>query len=1235
MYKYFIIVSLFLSQSSFSENKILRFRQLTAKDGLAQNGTIGIAQDKYGFMWFGTWSGLCRYDGYEFTTYHNHEGDSTSIVNDRILSVYNDSVGDIWISFVNDMQICKYNYDQDNFIRFLFDEVDQQIADSLRRYKPFVRSIAQTHDYKWLVEYPENRLEQINKRNGEKTIYKPDPFNNWAINSEFVGEIYLDDNGILWVSTIGSGVNFADTKQKGFQLYRSSVFSNEIRAFCKDRDQNIWVGTRSNGIGVLDTRNKTFNHCPVEKNEAMGENTYSQIRKMYCDRFGYIWIGTKAGLRKYDPKNKIYTDYNIYSKSRIPHNWVFEIMEDHNGDLWIGTFWGFSRYNREDDSFQYYEPKTMLSNHKVRAIKEDNEFNLWVATEEGGLTCLKRKSHTDNGPEDFIPTYYRHNVNDSNSISSDNIYSMDIDEKGQIWLATSNGLNVFDPKMGHFKCLSVNEGIPDKMIMAVLCDQDGYTWISHTKGLSRIQIDNFIITSYTDEDGLQDKDFMENSCFRDTVTGELYFGGTNGLNVFHPSKIEDNTIAPRVYTTALYVLNKRVEVNEPFNGRVILSKPVYLTQELTLEHQDRTISFDFAGIHFSNPRGNRYKYKLEGFDDEWIYTNASKRTASYSNLRAGNYTFKLLAANSDGVWCDQPATLSIKVLPPWWLSGWTYVGYFILILLLFYLIIRIITAQEKYKQQIEFEKLKADKLLEFDNLKSKFFTNMAHELRTPLSLIIDPLEKVINDSLFTTATKNYFLLMQRNAKRLYKLTNQLLDFRKMETGQLNLVKSVNDMVFHLYGVYESFSGQAVQRNITYQFQTTEKKLLVEYDVEKIESVLYNLISNAFKYTPDNGAVTLKLTVVVANNEEVIVVEVVDTGKGINSDSINNIFSMFYKEDDNGQPGDKSYGIGLAFTKELVELHGGTIAVESEPGRGACFKVTLPYKYVEDSLPEIGNDGSNTDLTIAITNKPVNEYDPQENENDIKETSLLVIEDNDDIRNYLISQLSATYLVHDATNGLEGFDKAIDCLPDLIVSDVMMPGMDGFELCRKLKTDVRTSHIPVILLTARQSDESIIEGYQTGADAYIVKPFNSLVLISRIQNLINSRSQLRHFFGKGNILDTKAITNNTTDEAFVNKAIKIIIDHLEDTGFNSETLADKLKMSRALMYKKIKSLTDMTVHQFIITVKMNKAAELLLSGDYSVSEVAYKVGFTVAGNFTRTFTKQFGCSPSEYISKQKK
>ncbi|WP_170124448.1 hybrid sensor histidine kinase/response regulator transcription factor [Breznakibacter xylanolyticus] len=1224
----------------FSQEERLRFDHLTVDDGLAQNTIIGISEDKYGFMWFGSWNGLCRYDGYRFKIYQTIDNDSNSIITNRISHVYTDSLLNVWVSFSNYAEVCRYNYEQDNFTRFPREKVKKYISDSLSRYKPFVQSVAQTNNYLWQIKFQDKLLVQTNRNTHKSITYLPDPLNPWSINDEITNEVYLDKNGILWVGTISNGINKADTKQKAINYYyrnnnKNSIIGSEVRAICKDNDGNIWVGTRDMGVTKIDRTTNQYTHFSCNDLNASNRLISNLIRKSHCDRLGDLWFGAKDGLSRYNPRTHTFTNYSTNSLRKIPDNSVYEITEDHNGDLWIGTLNGIAKYDRSNDRFIAFDPQTTLTNPRVRAIVEDQKHNLWVATEGGGLTCLRRDSTTGFDGK-FYPGHFRHSANDVNTISSDFIYSMDIDEDGLLWIGTWNGLNRFDPSNGQFTRITIKQGLPDGMIMGVLCDRKGHVWVSHKKGISRINTKTLAMSSYTRQDGLQDNEFSENACFRDHKTGEIFFGGIHGFNSFFPENMKDNPYLPKIYMTGLQILNTPIVPNQPFDERIVLTKPLYLSSEVTLTHNDKTLALEFTALHYSNPQGNKYKYMLEGFDKDWIYTDATQRVAYYSNLEPRTYTFKVMAANCDGVWNPTPATLKINMLPPWWRTTWAYAIWILLLFALGYITYRIIVAREKLRHQIDYERLKAEKIEELDQLKSQFFTNVAHEFRTPLSLIIDPLERLISDSPSLAKAQSYYSIMHRNAKRLFNLSNQLLDFRKMETGHMQLTKSVNDIVLTTKTVCSSFEIQALQRNINYTFQTKFDGLLVSFDPDKFDKILYNLISNAFKYTPDNGEITVELAL--ADNKETnstLEITVRDNGIGIAAESLDKVFDIFYQADNSKEYKDKGYGVGLAFTKELVILHGGIITVESEPGIGSCFKISFPYIPIHENLSPSSDENvmSSTSGDEGLSSGKDEATTPVDKSKSAP--VVLLVEDNNDIRNYLANELSSNYLIYESSNGLDGFDKAIDCLPDLIISDVMMPGMTGIELCKKIKTDERTSHIPVILLTARQSEEYIVEGYQTGADAYITKPFSTVVLHSRINNLIESRQKLREMFGKGSFIDPKILANNVTDEAFIKKVMKIIEDNLSETDFDTETLATKLKMSRALLYKKIKVLTNQTVHDFVTTIRMNKAAELLLAGEYSISEVAYKVGFTVVGNFSRSFTKQFGLNPTNYILKHKK
>ena len=537
---------------------------------------------------------------------------------------------------------------------------------------------------------------------------------------------------------------------------------------------------------------------------------------------------------------------------------------------------------------------------------------------------------------------------------------------------------------------------------------------------------------------------------------------------------------------------------------------------------------------------------------------------------------------------------------------------------------------------------------ELEQMKLQFFTSISHEFRTPLSLIIDPLEKIINEKVNLTEVKKYGRLMHRNANRLLRMTNQLLDFRKLESGQLRLELTLCDIIPFIKNITETFHIQALRRNIQFNFESAFESLQIYIDPDKLEKILYNLISNAFKYTPDGGEITLGILPYKVEADKIdsigrIVISVKDNGIGIPANSLENIFNIFYQVKNNSLYQSEGTGIGLALTKELVSLHNGEIIVESEPGKGSFFKILLPacYSSNDKDIKEKIDIGLPTSkhsemFCDTVTSQSIKKYKSlNENPHNNSFPLLLIIEDNNDVRTYLKEELSLHFAIIESSNGIEGFERAVITIPDLIISDVMMPGIDGLTLCRKLKTDECTSHIPIILLTARQSEEYKIEGYETGADAYITKPFNTNVLRARIKNLIESRQKLRELFSKGPAFDPKLMATNSVDKAFMNKVIEIVEKNLDNINFDIELFAENLNMSRAQLYRKIKALTNQTVHDFITTIRLNKAALLLIKGELSISEVAYEVGYTQPNNFSRSFSKQFGQTPSEYISNSRK
>lgn len=1194
---------------------VLKFNHLTVNDGLPQNSIHAIAKDKYGFMWFGTWAGACRYNGYSFKVFRANNNDPTAFADNMIEAIVTDSLQNIWIKTGEPGYLYRYNYEYENFKRFAVKNVAPYILKLIAQPK-----LAENSKYKFTSS--ESGLLQWNKISGKETRYQVNYNDPFSINDASIYTSYIDDADNLWIGTRKGGVNHANLNVKPFKYYHADspgkgLISNEVRAICKDKSGRLWIGTEELG-GTIIEPTAQGNKYSYFNNKSFIDNR--RVRSIYCDRLGYVWIGTKGGLDRYDPRTKTFKHYAA-DKNKKPGNItspiIYAMLEDSKGTLWVGTYDGLAKYDRKKDKFLYVSP-TITGGIQIRVIMEDRQKNLWIAMEDGGLTKLIRTSGSGNLPN-FKSIRYTHIEGNDNTLISNRLYSLAEDDSGMIWIATNLGLSRLNPKNNTFKHFFMKDGLPDEIIMGLLFDGKESVWISHKKGLTRMNTKTFALQNFTVNDGLQGNEFNQNACFRDSATGEMFFGGQNGMNSFFPDNIQINKSKPRVVFTQLSVMNQVLRPGTKINDRVILEKSLLCTDEIVLSWWDKTFSLEFAALHYANPLGNKYKYKLEGIDHQWNFSSANIRTASYSQLPSGTYTFKVYGSNSDGIWSDTPATLRIKILPPWWFTWWAIVVYMAIGLLV------VLFVHKYIMSRIEISKKE-----EIHQSKLQFFTGISHEFRTPLTLIIDPLEKLILEKLDNDTVKKYHNLMHRNAKQLLLLINQLLDFRKLESGHLTLNRQLLDIVAFVKTVAASFESRAKDRNIHFVIQSNVSSLHTRFDASKMNMVLNNLLSNAFKFTPDRGEISINITVL---NEEKrrVAIKVADSGMGISEQDQEKVFDIFYQTEHAASQNEGS-GVGLALTKELIQLHGGEIVLESKIGQGAAFSVFLPIS--EEEVEE--------EQEVEFAQEIV----PQREENVLETPAqpidsatdlplLLIVDDNADIRNYIELNFSATYRIILAANGAEGFLQATETIPDLVVSDVMMPVMNGLELCRQLKLDERTSHIPVILLTARQSDESKAEGYETGADAYVTKPFNTNVLQARIKNLLDQRQRLRELFSQGSSIEIKKITINSIDEVFLTKVVQHIHDNLEDEEFNINALSELLNMSRSQFYRKIKALTNQSLLDFVTTIRMNKSLEYLLSGDYNISETAYKVGYSMSSNFTRTFTRHFGVSPSKYMESIKK
>lgn len=1208
---------LFLAE--YAAGQKLNFEYLTVKDGLPQSTVRTIIKDKYGFMWFGTWNGLCRYDGQNFKVYRTITDDTTSIGNNRIHYIHKDAKGVLWIATFNSF-ICRYNYKTDNFTRFKINQAPQEIRDVTNRLRNL--SVFEKHQ-----DFLKSNIGPFElSPTKEHIVFQTKPNTEGGLNDNNVNCVYFDDSKNLWLGTATGGVNKADLNAKKFHSYsvdlkNKSAVNTPVRTILAEKN-GIWIGTQDNGLLFINRKTKSETYFTKE---LVGKN----IRCLFKDSQGDIWIGNRLGLDKYDIKSKKIVNYfKETTASNSGMNRFFAIAEDPvDHSLWFGNYKGILRYDRQTNQFKKQSLQKYFSSSAAGCLFFDSKKNLWIGSEYSGLIQLKRNPQTQKWTDTIA--YKEDGIHPK--LPDERVYSVAEDMQGNIWAGTANGLCRINPKTQNVKLYTTTDGLSDQYITKVLSDNKGNIWVGHKKGLSKLNIKTNQIRNYSVRGNHQDYEFMDGSGANDPDTGELFFGGIEGYVSFRPEEITDNLTPPTIALIDFEILNKKVKIGEEINGNVVLSQALNLTKTIYLSYEDKSFSIEFVALDYSSPSKVRYAYQLEGLNKDWIYTDSSRRIATYANLPSGTYTLKVKAANSDGVWNQKPRTLQIIVLPPWWKTWWAYCLYLMVLGAIGYFLYRIFKTKEEYNRRILIESLKAEKAQELDALKSRFFTNVSHEFRTPLTLIIDPLESLLSGKLSNNKAKEYYGVMHRNAARLLVIINQFLDYRKLESGNLRLKVFKGDIVAFVRNVMTAFEFQAEQKNIDYQLETDLTQLEFGFDADGVEKILYNLISNAFKFTPEGGRIIINLSVS-AENQEYITLSITDNGIGIPAEKLDKIFESFYQVEDHERADIVGTGVGLSLTKELVTLHKGTITVSSVPYKKTCFTVTLA------NLTTINLNEAITESVVGFqSNEVVGEVvlEIKEKKPQSDTAIVLVVEDNDEIRNYIRMNLTGDYQVLEAENGLKGLAMALETIPDLIISDIMMPELNGLDLCRKLKTNEKTSHIPVILLTAQQSEQYQKEGYETGADAYISKPFSSVLLLVRIKNLIESRRKLRELFNKTTGFNPLVLGTNTADKAFLSKVTVLIETNLANENFDVEWLASEMFLGRTQLYRKIKALTNQSAQEFITTIRLNKAAEMLLEGKLAVGEIAFMVGYTDPTSFSRVFQKQFGLTPKKYSQQGKK
>ncbi|MCK5853114.1 response regulator, partial [bacterium] len=935
---------------------------------------------------------------------------------------------------------------------------------------------------------------------------------------------------------------------------------------------------------------------------------------------------------------------------------ILSLSMDFAGSLWIGTYGGgiaCAKIDKKTKTVQFSHFKHIendinsLSNNYIRKIYVDRFGIVWIGTLGSGLDSFDPATKTFQ--------HYTFKKGDDLSLSNNYVTEIYEDHFGNLWIGTYLGLNKFDREHQTFSRHFISEGEPYRMISELYLDKNSNLWITTDNGLYRNNLKNEIVKKYSIGNGLQGNNFNINALYNSSE-GMIYIGGRNGFNVFNPNNFELNAHIPNVVITNILVDNKPVSFGMK-NNEITINKNNRLSRDgIQLNYKNKVISVKFASLSYSLNNQNRYAYKLEGLSDEWTFANADMRVATFTNLTPGEYTLRIKASNNDHVWNEIGTSLNIEMMVPYWKTWGAIILYSLLILGIMMLILKFILVKKKLENELLAERIERDKIIEINQMKIDFFSNVSHEFRTPLTLIISPIESLMK-KVSNTELNDKFKLIHRNAVRLLNLVNQLLDFRKSETDKWTLNTEQIDLIDFIEEVKSSFNELATQKQITFQLAIEHPRpLILWFDQQKMRSVFYNLFSNAFKYTSNGKKISIvirkedsniekKLKFIRRNKivqQEHVVIDIFDEGVGIDKDKIPYIFDSFYTIGSNSTT-ITSTGIGLALVKNIMLLHHGQVEVESTPGKGSKFSVYLPTSDVnknpdikeetiqknEAKLNEINSEVDNL-TTVDLEEELIEEI-----ENSPDTHYILVVEDDDDIRHYIVDELKHDFKLKEAANGVEGLTIAQETVPDLIISDVIMPEMDGIELCNKLKEDITTNHIPVIILTAKSSDEDMLEGLKHGADSYLTKPFNIDLLKVNIDNLLKSRSKLREKYSSELMIKPRNIVVENRDGELLSKLILIIEENMHETEFGVKALADGAGLSRMQLYRKLKALVNKTPHEMINAFRMERAAQILVQKQMTVSEVAYEVGFNTPKYFSRCFKEQFGMLPTEYIKEQSK
>jgi ligand-binding sensor domain-containing protein/signal transduction histidine kinase/DNA-binding response OmpR family regulator len=1272
-------------------NHFIRYRHRDGDAGsLSHNGINALLQDYSGRLWIATaGGGLNRFDPATGTFLHLREGPAhifcmvedrdgslwigaqtglyhylpgtgtlTPIINpaatnpsgNRILAIQKNRQGNLWLGTEDD-GLFLFDPLQKTFTRYAHsDTARASLGNNM------IKCLLTDHLGRLWSGSINGGLNLFNAPAGSFFNYAYEPGIASSLSQRTVSALFEDRQGNIWIGTHRGGINIYSPGTGKFNLYRqeaslNSLSYNDVRTFCEDNsgDGNIWIGTDGGGLDLFNRNRQTFRHYTYNpfNNKSLGSNAVLDVMQ---DREGALWVSTwGGGLNLFDKTKGAFTRYqsNPADPHSISSNFVQATFEDDEGRLWVATYYGgLNLFDRKTRQFTRItvDPtgKTSLTGNNIVSLLEDKEGRIWIGTDDGGLNCYHQDTR-----------HFTHYFNTEEKMPD--LRVLFTDSKGRLWVG-QKGLYLLDAARDSFRLYTDTGGLATEFIKGITEDKQGNLWIATSNGLIRFNPGTASFKKYNTGDGLQGLEFEANAYLK-TKDGELFFGGINGFNCFYPGAIRSNPFIPPVYITTFQLSNRKILPGEKGGP---LEQDISLTREIRLSYRQSTFSFNFAALNYTTPENNQFAYRLEGLDKDWNYVGKEYR-AVYTNLGPGEYTFHVKAANNDGLWNEKGTSIRIIITPPFWKTDW-------FIALLALVGAACLYAFFRFRTRLKLKELEAAKKEEIRQVQLQFFTNVSHEFRTPLSLILGPLEKMMKETLPsspspTPAFQRYYQTMYRNARRLLSLINELMDFGKLESGSLHLSVQHSHLNTFMEEIAEEFRDWAIQKEIDFTLQLPTPSPDTWFDRQVVEKIVLNLLHNAFKYTKTGGHIALEVRtsldtfhpsfaneLILKNNfrgASYAYIRVADNGIGISKDSIHHLFERYYRITESHL----GSGVGLAFVKSLALLHKGDIYVYSERLEGTEILIGIPIGE-NDYRKEEKRSGTPTEGGIRLESSPAglpacnDPRDPSTPRDPASEDyspsaalppleSILLVEDNDELRRFLKEQLGDQYEVLDAPNGKDGLALAKEISPGFIITDVIMPGMNGFDLCRAVKQDIDTSHIPVLILTARTAMSSQVEGLDAGADYYFAKPLNMELLLLTIRNRFDQDRKLKERYSHDSHVQAMDLVHTEKDKEFMTRLLEIIESQLANPDFEIGYLCQEMGMSRTRLYQKIKSISRQSIGDFIRTIRLKKAVQIMTHEDVSLTEVMVRIGIQTQSYFTKAFKKEFGKTPTQFIQEIKK